>query len=382
MCRAGGRRCEHHWTQAQKDADNARRRGLYALKHGTLTQSAPERSEVSQSDSCNLTSTPQDSSLADASLYSEESLSGRINPASITDESYLDYGFQKPTGHFSSGLSKSEKDDHYKLTILNSTKNLEALTVDEKVALGVFTTNQYKSLSLYLHDSPQAPDLTTDAATEEWNDNNEEIVQKTFTQYFADDEEAAYRARGIDQSCASKASTAVVSQTVEGMSSYVETLDSAFTKADGRQRIIYRGESLSKTSHFDTLDVKEYLAQNMQLGSKVSFKGVQSTSVNVENARKYCGGYETDGIMYEIRSASGINIQELSSFPYEQEVLLPRNSQYRVVGVHYVEGATRNATNAVVQLVEVDDEDNIRTKDNLRQEFGEFNAHKFVKEGN
>lgn len=370
MCRTGGRRCENHWTPEQKAADNARRRAIYAAR-----KTAPVAGESSTLQRA-LQKVPSQTS----SLYAEELITGRINPSQITEESYTEYGFVAPKEHKS--LTKAEEFKLWKECKADSRDHLRPLTVDEKVALGVFTTGQYRQLSLYLHDSPQIALIDPSKNKPEWNQDNEKMVQETEASFGTEPEPdvdpVATTENKLNLSCAVKASRSFVSNTPEGLTSYTEAVDSAFSKAAGKQRIVYRGERLSADHFGEHENVREYVANELALGSKVSFKGVQSTSTDRNSARRYCGGYETDGIMYEIRTPSGINITAVSSFDYEQEVLLPRNSQYRVVGVHYTDGATRSATNAIIQLVEVDDDDNIRTGQNLRKE-NEFGDRDFTK---
>lgn len=374
MCRTGGRRCETHWTPEQKAADNARRRAIYAAKTAALGESVLTQEKL------HLLMNEQRSVNTNATA--DQQTSASVDMESITDQSYLDYGFENP-GDLSDYKQSFDDDELTEEVIADSNdKELPALNYRERAALSVFASRSYSTINTYLHGVPTAEKIQRTGLADRFDHsiNSEDEYLKE-----RDDDDAESRSeeyivnRSIRDTCRSFYYHEMITAT--NLQDYVSTVDSAFSKASGVERTLYRGESFGKEHHEGTL--KEYIDTHMKLGSKVKFKGLQSTSLKEKAAKDFgCVG-KYDGIVYEIKSPSGINISGVSPYPGESEVLLPRNTQYRVVGVHYMGGRNNftgeNINTAVIQLVEVDDNDNVRTKDNLRTEFGEFDVNKFVK---
>jgi hypothetical protein len=84
------------------------------------------------------------------------------------------------------------------------------------------------------------------------------------------------------------------------------------------------------------------------------FDGYQSSSLDPDIATNNYAG--NDGLLFEIKTAEGINATAVSEYAHESEVLLPRGARYTVVGIHkgINMGYSNNLT--VVQLVAITDE--------------------------
>lgn len=161
--------------------------------------------------------------------------------------------------------------------------------------------------------------------------------------------------------------------------SIMNDLDNAIEKAPRVDKIVYRGLSGTASmfeedfvnmenlfSDIDDLDddeldsffnndkVDEYVRDNLNLGSEIEFSGYQSTSFSPSVASDYATG----GILFEIKTPQGLNISSISNFSSEEEVLLPRSSRYKVVGVQKDEYQASNAK-YIVQLIAINDEGRI-----------------------
>lgn len=392
MCRAGGRRCENHWTKEQRDADNKRRRTAYANKKNN-TQPDVYTDEKAVNKETLISATPQENLIDDYPVYAAETIHGKVDAASLNDESYLEYGFHDPSQVQNFGqIRVALKTDVIKRARLSSEDELARLTMQERAALATFTTSNYTKINRYLHGSPRAIPLTVDEDTRPWDE------ALSYTSVGADETVEECKKNNPSKDLSHEV---VLNQGVRewrdnvvfrnrinphNLNGYVGTVDEAFSKADGKQRVVYRGENFkSGEGRFQAYkNSQEYVQANFALGTKVSFKGLQSATIDMSIAADYTvDGDEDDnsvgaGVLYEIRTPSGISLSEVSQFKQEAEVLIPRNTQYRVVGVHAA--MMKGKPISVVQMIEVDDEDNIRTGDNLRKkdEFGDFDAHKFV----
>jgi hypothetical protein len=147
--------------------------------------------------------------------------------------------------------------------------------------------------------------------------------------------------------------------TVDNVVTVVNTLDQAFMSAPAVERILYRGKGMS-SSRFNG-DTNAYVDKNYALGQEVVFDGYQSASLDPHVGNDYAGD---SGIVFEMKTSSGLNAQSISDFSEEREILLPRQTRWKVVGVHkkakYVTFSEEDQTQVehkvtVVQMVEIDE---------------------------
>lgn len=80
--------------------------------------------------------------------------------------------------------------------------------------------------------------------------------------------------------------------------------------------------------------VADYAEQHFKPGNTLQLGGFQSTSFYVEPALSASVSKNSPGLLFEIRTRSGAMLSKnLSNYDDEAELLLGRNTQYRVVGV-------------------------------------------------
>lgn len=135
-------------------------------------------------------------------------------------------------------------------------------------------------------------------------------------------------------------------KTSEGIKRIVSHMDAALAKAPKKQRTVYRGVN-GGSQLFAGTTVHDWVDKNMVVGKDVIFDGYQSSSPNLQSANSYKGSYG-GGLLYEIITPEGINVSEISMYPGEQEVILPRDARYAVVGVQKKDNDV-----AIVQLIAV-----------------------------
>lgn len=111
------------------------------------------------------------------------------------------------------------------------------------------------------------------------------------------------------------------------------------------QRTVYRGANR----------IGE-VAANHKIGEKIKFDGYASTTYDINVASSFGSGA---GVIYEIKTPAGLNIVRNSEYDHEVEVLMPRNSQYIVVGKKKTNFGGNDVS--VIQMIAVDDDNNILT---------------------
>lgn len=111
------------------------------------------------------------------------------------------------------------------------------------------------------------------------------------------------------------------------------------------QRTVYRGANRIGAS-----------AADHKIGEKVTFEGYASTTYDINIAS---GFGLSAGVIYEIKTPAGLNIIRNSEYDHELEVLMPRNSQYIVVGKKQANFGGHDVS--VIQMIAVDNDNNILT---------------------
>lgn len=186
----------------------------------------------------------------------------------------------------------------------------------------------------------------------------------------------------------------VNSKNEENYKKIMQNLDSAIDKTEKKDKIVYRGMHGTATilaSNFNDIDIdklleedlddfsdsysedfdldidenkkiNDYVKNNLSLGKIIEFEGYQSTTYSPAVSSEYAEG----GILFEIKTPEGLNIKSKSKFTQEEEVLLPRETKYAVVGV---QKDTYQMTGAkyVVQLIAVNDDNTIKTAENCQK---------------
>jgi hypothetical protein len=179
--------------------------------------------------------------------------------------------------------------------------------------------------------------------------------------------------------------------------SYVETLDAALSKRQENARIVYRGMSSAslkaeiEKEHGDTLQLDdvdgwhEALTKFYRKGRIFKYDNYLSTSVSAAYSANWVQNRDKsevphNGVVFEMKTNAGTDITglgETNNYAHEREVLLPRETYFKVVSVdvmpqeyktktgietQYEIGAnipkaeTHDELAAVVQMVEVDKE--------------------------
>lgn len=371
MCRPsafGGRRCPSHANPVAIANRNARRRAQYAARvHGTqpvtlitldtrdavampmpvpvlpdlmehkLYQSTyagykgldlyKKTEKVKADKKLNVSITEAEGELVKAHYMNKKQISGVINYGELTDDSHKTLGFTglKPgknnrftSMHTESGasmLSKAEMSD---------------LSVEEKAALRFFTSQEYRWVNEALY-------------TGEGLSSNEAAT--AHKPYFVGNQldEQAYHGTGPS------GKNAAMLQELTGY------LDSALAKGPKQQRRVYRGMSRTNKAFggdHKGNNIKEWVDQNISLGQEMVFDGYQSTSLDGDVAVGYA---DTNGLVYEIVTSSGVNVTSVSEYTREKEVVLPRGARYMVVGVHDNVHMGHAYHMTVVQLIEIDE---------------------------
>jgi hypothetical protein len=375
MCRShadGGRLCPSQTDPAKIANRNARRRAAYAKKkqgiigtphspnlveHASQTLDrnfygnfkAPTKKALYTSVSSDgesdlgISSTTYEGYLVEKNYLDSVQVKGKIDYSNLDKDSYKEFGFQDPNEVRRNSLFIDE------LAALSGGE-LDKMTAGEKSALAAFTGSAYKWINGALYKGGA---LRASMA----NENEEKNV------YFPED--------------GSKAPW--VKPTPNCLKQLTEKIDSAMRKNVGEQKTVYRGMKFNHST-FGKYDGEEevegrvanYVAENYPLGQELKFDGYQSASYSPIIANEYSSSH---GLVFEIKTASGVNVTDISIFDTEREAILPRDARYMVVGVHnqvYYKVSDADITLnpssrtnvTVVQLIEINDQGYVKSQEN------------------
>lgn len=179
------------------------------------------------------------------------------------------------------------------------------LSRDSKEAITYFTDEGYRWLNKSIYEGIQE---LPEGNNVDLSLNTTEIIRKT--KYSSENEnffenKNAYVAKKI-----------------------VEELDEALDKGPKVQRKVYR--AIQGHVRFDGMKPKDWVDENIEIGKEIVVDGYQSTSPKINGIDYWL---KDDTVLYEISTPEGLNVSKLSHHGYEQEILLPRDSRYVVVGV-------------------------------------------------
>lgn len=293
MCRASygsGRRCPSQNDPAHRDAYNAVRRARYAARKAEMSNSGESMSKNLKLDNIDKTELPapfllstgntvikNDNELSKIGYEVNNKISGVLNYTAITDKTPEEFGFH--TKNFYQRRTNWELDSKM-LEI--SKEELADMTEDELSSLKFFTGDGYAWFNDVLYGSTNMKDLMAGL--------QEEVLRHT------------------------------------------KYMDAAMAKAPKTQKIVYRGVS-SQAKIFKGETPSKWVKQHLTVGNEIIFDGYQSSTTSIPIGSDYSGG--ESGVIYEILTPEGVNATYISDYEQEQEIILPRESRYTVLGVEH-----------------------------------------------
>ncbi len=304
----------------------------------------------------NITRGSQMGYLVEEGLFDKTTLTGVINYNNLNESSWKELGFHDSSQPFMQVFHG---------TLINEESKLEGanLTDAEREALWFYSKQNFTWINSSLY-------------------NRSEGLHNYVAPDFPDDKPYFSQDNRTDSN-----STETSLKPIDKLESHLRTprmikevtalLDSALVKGPRKQRTVYRGMGwtngrfVDKSQNYidtnDTGRVARWVKENFILGEEILMDGYQSASIDPSIGAEYAG---TNGVMFEIKTASGMNVTANSRFSFEREVLLPRNSRYMVVGIHYdqtlktIDTATKYNT-TIVQLIEINDDGSIVSDGNM-----------------
>ncbi len=297
--------------------------------------------------------------LVENKYFDRYEITGHINPEELDENSWMKFGFYNP---------QSDKHINHDNELLHklSEAELSNLNENERAALRLFTSSSYSWINSALY--------------------NEDRDRPHYRLPLKDDSDKNTTVFTTDALNPNKTfSNSEVPRTISALKELTTEIDSALDSGPNKQRILYRGMSqrLEMFKNYWNEDndpygeqiINNFVDNNIQLGSTLSFSGYQSSSQNSDVGLNYA---KENGLLYEIRTSRGLNITASSQYESEAETLLPRNSKYIVVGIHKnVKRSMEWKTNkgyskkgtpkviTVIQMVEVDDNNEIVSGKNI-----------------
>lgn len=291
--------------------------------------------------------------LVDKGYVSQYAVRGKIDLNTLNENSYKDFGFK----------DVSEQSDRIKLErakIVNSSlvsrgsqqemKNMDNV---DKSALAFFSSNNYGWFNGYIMNPETINTLPSG------NDDDEPFIAgeagKDIIENYAGLGADRVKHKQYDTSGAHKERI-----TQKMVADSAQKIDTALEHSPKEQRILYRG-IWNRSPLFNNYEsVKDYVDENLSLGSEIQFNGYQSSSMSSSVGHMYSdrNGVE-GGMVYEILTPEGVNMTSVSQHTREDEVLLPRNQRYVVVGrntVSHVNQRKKTVDTEIVQIVAVNKE--------------------------
>jgi hypothetical protein len=380
MCRStfdGGRRCPSHTDPVLISNRNARRRAKYAQSHSEAKEQA-ESSGVRVSHSVAPTflehslfgyedPTGNDDYLYYKSKSAEEATnafgvsaqeykgylvskgyidskqySGLVNYTKMDENSYKEFGFQEPSEIRKASLKSRD-------VIELSKAELKEMPVAYKKALNTFTSENYQWINGALYGNPTLVTETDEEALRyEPRYNVDEVKNFDMDEVIFTEE-----------------------RTPSFVKEVTSALDKALNEGPKQQRILYRGMNEYHNA-WGLNGPEKYVDENYAVGKEFKFDGYQSATYSPSGALNRVGH---NGLMFEIRSPSGVNVSSVSDYPDEEEAILPRDARYMVVGIHkkvsYTAGVphssweNKRSNVTVVQLVEITESGYVKDETNF-----------------
>jgi hypothetical protein len=373
MCRShadGGRLCPSQTDPVLIANRNARRRAAYAKKksagllghgvshakeavfnHSVLNNAKYNKNaEIvykkvgdDEKTPLGLTKKTYEGYLVEGGYFASQQLSGVIDYTKLDKDSYKEFGFQ------GSGVAHIRKEPKMGVDALwnASSAELSEDRVADKRAMRTFTSSEYKWINSALFGEG-----TVLKQEDEYQDVYNDIIDPDDVD---DENPVGYMTRYVNDK----------GRTDAHLEEITRRMDTVLSHAPGQQRIVYRGVNAAHRG-FGPHSVDDFVKYKYPLGQEVKFDGYQSTSYNPDIAAEYASG---NGLVFEILASSGSHVTEVSRFYDEQEVILPRDSRFMVVGVH--EKASYRTSSAenkdrirgsitVVQMVEITEAGEIR----------------------
>lgn len=272
----------------------------------------------------------------------------RLALSSGREKTWQEHGFQDPNRTYSSQQNLLA-DSYLQTATMQSKRDLANLTPEQKTALSMYTSSSYHRVNEHLMTgqpitNKQLNDYISGATTENGNSLKDRINKVM-------NSDAPNKEELVNNLIAKDAKTIARELSYEENVDYsplVKQIDSSFDNAERNTEITYRGvapyaQDFAGKSHEDIMEA-------FQVGTMHDSQKFESTSYDPKTAQKFAGW---NGIIFETKTGSGISVQNISQQKTETERLLPRNKNYKVVGLHHVEVEDHKIV--VVQRVEIDD---------------------------
>ena len=325
MCRnkeEGGRRCPHETNPVAVAERNAKRREAYKLKKNSVKKLTPEAKTLL------------------SNLAAPAPIAPEVEPVPVTVPQPKSWGATLPEfddEDFQEAWEERVFWTHWTEIVSQSKQEMKILTKKQEDAIYGFTHQDYTWVNGGLFGKKvlfSLDRLEDDAFTGGGEASTKEMVER------------------------------------------VNLMDAAFAKSPLRERIVYRGKGVN-SPRFKQGDQTpdEYIKENYALGSEIVFDGYQSTSLDPTIAGSWAG---EGGIIFEMKSRSGINVTSASHWQEESEVLLPRSSRWKVVSVrknqifrtNHIEKDYQQADGmTVIQMVEVGEDGKELTQRTVPEKF-------------
>lgn len=289
-----------------------------------------------------LTFTKVSGNILDSTDFHKVHISGKINPEVLDDDIYKDFGFAKYDHRVnlnSFDLSGADNRPFVNETTLKKYHNLES---GEDIVNGIRFEDKETKESINIFSSESGYKVFQNFARTGKFDKSQ--IQEEF---------------GVKNHIYEN----LQNETDESFQKHIDNMDAYLDDGFKIQRRLYRG--ISEAEH--GINVEEWL-DNHSVGSTFENDGYTSTSSSssVGVARAQQGGKEVNnspGILFDIISSEGRALGGHSLHKLEKEVLLPRNSRFMVVGIdrdiEVKSGVKNYSINAVVKLVQVDENNNV-----------------------
>jgi hypothetical protein len=355
MCRShadGGRLCPSQTDPVLIANRNARRRAAYAKKKQARFESVPSSFQTTAYKNPLLDKLTREE-LIERGYISAVQNSGVIDYTKLNGKSYKEFGFQSP---------KEKRINKMPLDEIREKSEIEMSgwsTIERKSAK-TFTSNAYKWINRALYNKDENTPALRERPDDYVSPYNDELNPEGPKNHANPKDDLGPTVTG--------------SSRPEFFKDFTSKLDTALAeKPLGEQRILYRGMGPwhDAFNGYDA-DVSQYVDDNYSLGQEVKFDGYQSASYSVGIAATYAGD---EGILFEIKSASGINVTNSSAFTREAEVIFPRDARYMIVGIHkntrfkFEDACTDDNSPrddvTIVQLIEITEQGAVRDSSNI-----------------
>lgn len=249
-------------------------------------------------------------------FFNETQITGNINDVVLNENSYEIFGFKKPNNKIVNFKSINQNFLNDDLIYKQSKKELSHIDLVDKAFLYEYSGESYDSINEFM------------------NLKGRGFLRKTDEKIVVENPRYKNGKNGKNKYIFNKKSYFGH----EYMHEFTSRIDNVLSKGPGKQKIVYRKSNIKQLIKegglHNGMSVNDVI-DSLAIGKEMSWNGYVSTSIDQRVIfDESTNDYNNETVIFEILTSEGVSIDSVSSYGDEAEVVLPRETKYRIVGKH------------------------------------------------